>query len=239
MSLPQIWVCMLQKNNIGDISFVVLQFQSLLKCPEDLQCIQRHRERASQREINTDMQIKPARLQYWKNKVAHSTGMICSLFSRELVYWGTMAEGENGISSLLIMDHNQLQDYRENCVLIESQQMYVNCFSAIFFLFLFFLGGAGWDQTIKSYFEIGAGVLTWLCFPCYLQIKPCISLFIPLSEALSYITDRHCRRRSARLCRQGGQLPDHWAASVWADYADLSEGGCWPTSSPDLGCLNC
>lgn len=85
-----------------------------------------------------------------KNKVAHSTGVICSLFSRELVYWGTVAEGENGISSLLIMDHNQLQDYRENCVLIESQQMYVNCFPAFFFLFLFFWGGWGEIKQSKA-----------------------------------------------------------------------------------------
>lgn len=40
---------------------------------------------------------------------------------------GTVAEGENGIASLLIMDHNQPRDYRENWVLIEPQ-LYVNCF---------------------------------------------------------------------------------------------------------------
>lgn len=52
----------------------------------------------------------------------------CSRSSPESCSSGErMAEGENGISSLLIMDHNQPQDYRENRVLIEAQ-LYVNCF---------------------------------------------------------------------------------------------------------------
>lgn len=46
------------------------------------------------------------------------------------------------------MDHNRLQDYRENCVLIEAE-MYVNYFRAIYSFF--FVGG---EQQIKSYFEI-------------------------------------------------------------------------------------
>lgn len=37
--------------------------------------------------------------------------------------------------------------------------------------------------------------------------------------------------------QRGHQLPDR--LQIWADYTDLTEGFCWPTASPDLGCLNC
>lgn len=47
--------------------------------------------------------------------------MKVSAVSLELVQWEATAEGENGIFSLLIMDHNQSEDYRETWVLIETQ----------------------------------------------------------------------------------------------------------------------
>lgn len=65
---------------------------------------------------------------------------------------GNHTEGENGISSLLIMDHNQTQDYRGNGVLIEPQP-YGNCFFS-HSLFITNNNFWIWDQTIKSYFEI-------------------------------------------------------------------------------------
>lgn len=78
---------------------MVLSFQSLEKHTLDLSAyiFGTHTDKTCQAAILT-------------NKVAHSTG---ESSQRRLLQWETVAEGENGISSLLIMDHNQVQDYKK------------------------------------------------------------------------------------------------------------------------------